>query len=147
MKKRLKFDPVGLAGTDTAGPSLRQKRVNEEVRRVLAGVFARTEFRDPDLHDVQITVTEVRTSPDFRHATVFVTRLGRSDVAESLPALKRVSPFLRTALSRALRLRSVPEIHFQPDTSLDYAMEIETLIRSPEVQRDLQEGHDPETEV
>ncbi|MDF7674177.1 30S ribosome-binding factor RbfA [Acetobacteraceae bacterium ESL0709] len=146
LKKRSKFDFTGPAGHDPAGPSMRQRRVNEEVRRVLSGVFTRTEFRDPDLHDVQITVTEVRTSPDFRHATVFVTRLGRSDVAESLPALKRVAPFLRTSLSKVLRLRIVPELHFQPDTSLDHAMEIETLIRSPEVQRDLVGSDEPGAE-
>ncbi|UMM64397.1 30S ribosome-binding factor RbfA [Aristophania vespae] len=137
MKKRSQYDFSGPVGEDPTGPSMRQRRVNEEVRRVLAGVFTRTEFRDPELHDAQVTVTEVRTSPDFRHATVFVSRLGRSDIEAILPALKRVAPFLRTALSRALRLRIVPELHFQPDTSLDHAMEIETLIRSPAVQRDL----------
>ncbi|ATU73903.1 ribosome-binding factor A [Komagataeibacter rhaeticus] len=132
--------PAGkLAGHSASGPSQRQLRVAEEVRRVLAEIFARTEFRDPDLADVRITVTEVRISPDLKHATVFVARLGRSDVAELLPALKRVTPFLRTRLSHALRLRGVPDLHFQPDTALDYAMEVDTMLRQPEVQRDLKE--------
>ncbi|BAK84355.1 ribosome-binding factor A [Komagataeibacter medellinensis NBRC 3288] len=132
--------PAGkLAGHSASGPSQRQLRVAEEVRRVLAEIFARTEFRDPDLADVHITVTEVRISPDLKHATVFVARLGRSDVAELLPALKRVSPFLRTRLSHAVRLRGVPDLHFQPDTALDYAMEVDTMLRQPEVQRDLKE--------
>ena len=131
--------PAGkLAGHYSAsGPSQRQLRVAEEVRRVLAEIFARTEFRDPDLADVRITVTEVRISPDLKHATVFVARLGRSDVAELLPALKRVTPFLRTRLSHALRLRGVPDLHFQPDTALDYAMEVDNMLRQPEVRRDL----------
>ncbi|AFW00067.1 ribosome-binding factor A [Gluconobacter thailandicus F149-1 = NBRC 100600] len=111
----------------------------EEVRRALAEIFARTEFRDPELLDVRVTVTEVRISPDFRHATAFVTRLGRSDVEEVLPALKRVAPFLRNGLSKMLRLRTVPEIHFQPDTALDNAMELDQLFRSPEVKRDLED--------
>ncbi|GBR19726.1 30S ribosome-binding factor RbfA [Komagataeibacter nataicola] len=132
--------PAGkLAGHSASGPSQRQLRVAEEVRRVLAEIFARTEFRDPDLADVRITVTEVRISPDLKHATVFVARLGRSDVAELLPALKRVTPFLRTRLSHALRLRGVPDLHFQPDTALDYAMEVDTMLRQPEVQRDLKD--------
>ncbi|EHH68979.1 ribosome-binding factor A [Gluconobacter morbifer G707] len=111
----------------------------EEVRRALADLFARTEFRDPELLDAHITVTEVRISPDFRHATAFVTRLGRSDVDALLPALKRVAPFLRTSLSKKLRLRTVPEIHFQPDTALDNAMELDEILRSPAVQRDLED--------
>ena len=132
--------PAGkLAGHSASGPSQRRLRVAEEVRRVLAEIFARTEFRDPDLADVRLTVTEVRISPDLKHATVFVARLGRSDVAELLPALKRVTPFLRTRLSHALRLRGVPDLHFQPDTALDYAMEVDTMLRQPEVQRDLKE--------
>ncbi|GAO00532.1 ribosome-binding factor A [Komagataeibacter xylinus NBRC 13693] len=132
--------PAGkLAGHSASGPSQRQLRVAEEVRRVLAEIFSRTEFRDPDLADVRITVTEVRISPDLKHATVFVARLGRSDVAELLPALKRVTPFLRTRLSHALRLRGVPDLHFQPDTALDYAMEVDNMLRQPEVRRDLEE--------
>ena len=136
--------PAGYsAGLSTSGPSQRQLRVGEEVRRVLAEVFGRTEFRDPALVDAAITVTEVRLAPDFRHATVFVSRLGRSDVEVLLPALKRVAPWLRTQLAHTLRLRTVPELHFQPDTALDTAMHVDTLLRLPEVQRDL--GKDTDT--
>jgi len=120
-----------------AGPTQRQLRVSEEVRHVLAELFTRVEFRDPVLAGVQITVTEVRISPDLRHATAFIARLGRSDVDVLLPALKRASPFLRSQLSHAVKLRGVPELHFQPDTALDYAMEIDALLRSPDVAKDL----------
>jgi len=126
-----------VLGHSAAGPSQRQLRVAEEIRHVLADLFARTEFRDPELVGAQITVTEVRVSPDLKHATAFVARLGRSDVDALLPALKRASPFLRSQMSHALRLRGVPDLHFQPDTALDYAMEIDTLLRSPDVARDL----------
>ena len=121
-------------------PSQRQLRVAEEIRHVLAGVFSRGEVRDPDLAEVLITVTEVRVGPDLKHATAFVTRLGRSDVAEKLPALRRAAPFLRAQLARSLRLRHAPEVHFQPDTSLDNAMHIETLLHAPEVARDIGRG-------
>jgi ribosome-binding factor A len=119
-------------------PSQRQLRVAEEIRHVLAGLFARTEFRDPDLAGVIITVTEVRISPDLKHATVFVTRLGRSDVDKSLPALKRVAPFLRSQIAHEIRLRVAPELSFQCDTAIDYAMHIEEILHQPEVARDLE---------
>ena len=104
---------------------------------MLAELFARTEFRDPELSGVVVTVTEVRISPDLKHATAFVTRLGRSDIEAAIPALKRAAPFLRAQASHMLRLRMVPEIHFQSDTALDYAMEMDALLRSPDVKRDL----------
>ncbi|WP_215753946.1 30S ribosome-binding factor RbfA [Acetobacter sp. P5B1] len=141
--------PAGyLAGLSPLGPSQRQLRVGEEVRRVLAELFARTTFRDPDLADATVTVTEVRLSPDFKHATVFVARLGRSDIDGLLPALKRVAPWLRTQMSHKLRLRAAPELHFQPDTTLDVAMHMDSLLKSPDVRRDLtsddQDDEEPE---
>jgi ribosome-binding factor A len=121
-------------------PNQRQLRVAEEIRHVLAAVFARGDIRDPDLADVLVTVTEVRISPDLKHATAFVTRLGRSDIAEKLPALRHAAPYLRREVAHALRLRHAPEIHFQADTSLDYAMHINDVLHSPEVVRDLPPG-------
>ena len=118
-------------------PTQRQLRVGEEIRHVLAGVFLRDELRDPELAGVPITVTEVRISPDLKHATAFVTRLGRSDVAEKLPALRRAAPFLRSQVAHALRLRFAPELSFQADTSIEYAMHVNDLLHAPEVARDL----------
>jgi len=116
-------------------PTQRQLRVAEEIRHVLSDIFTRTEFRDPLLVGVLVTVTEVRISPDMKHATVFI---GRTDVAELLPGLKRVSPFLRAELAKAMRnLRIMPDLSFQPDTALEYAMHIDELLHQPEVKRDL----------
>lgn len=123
---------------ERTGPTQRQLRVAEEIRHVLAGVFARHELRDPDLADAQITVTEVRIGPDLKHATAFVWRLGRSDVAALLPALRRAAPFLRGQVAHALRLRFAPELSFQADDALEHAMEIDRLLRAPEVARDLE---------
>jgi ribosome-binding factor A len=120
-----------------AGPTQRQLRVAEEIRHVLAGLFARGGFRDPELADAQVTVTEVRTTPDLKHATVFVARLGRRDIDALLPALARVAPFLRSQVAKSVRLRATPELHFHADTALDYAMEIDRLMHRPEVARDL----------
>ena len=121
-----------------SGPTQRQLRVAEEIRHLLSGLFTRGEFRDPALAGVQVTVTEVRISPDLKNATAFVTRLGRSDVAALLPSLARVAPYLRTELAKAMRLRVAPHISFQADTALEYAMHVDALLHSPEVSRDLE---------
>jgi ribosome-binding factor A len=120
-----------------AGPSQRQLRVAEEIRHVLAGLFERRDFRDPELAEAQITVTEVRIGPDLKHAVVFVSRLGRSDVDALLPALRRATAFLRGQVAHALKLKFAPELTFQPDTAPDYAMKIDRLLHKPEVARDL----------
>jgi ribosome-binding factor A len=122
--------------------SQRQLRVGEEIRHVLAGVFLRGEFRDPDLAGIAITVTEVRISPDLKQATAFVARLGRSDVDKLLPALRRAAPFFRAQLAHSLSLRIAPEVSFQADTALEYASHIERLMHQPEVARDLDHEED-----
>jgi len=118
--------------------SPRQLRVAEEIRHVLAGIFSRAEFRDPKLAGIQITVTEVRVSPDLKHATVFVARLGRKDVAALLPPLTHAAPYFRTQLAHALRLRVAPMVSFQADEALEYAAHIDELLHTPEVARDLE---------
>ena len=134
-----------------AGPTQRQLRVAEEIRHLLAAIFTRGEFRDPALADAQeindgalesvsVTVTEVRISPDLRNATAFVARLGRSDVTDLLPALTRAAPYLRGELAKAMRLRVAPQLSFQADTALEYAMHVDALLHRPEVARDLQGG-------
>lgn len=126
-----------LTAPSSKAPTQRQLRVAEEIRHVLAGVFARGEIRDPELADVVITVTEVRIGPDLKRATAFVTRLGRSDIGEKLAALRRAAPFLRVQVAKQLRLRVAPDLSFQADTSIDYAMHVDGLLRAPDVARDL----------
>ena len=126
------------------GPSQRQLRVAEEIRHALASVFAREEFRDPALHDLRVTVTEVRASPDLKHMTAFVSALGKELSKDQLAALRRVSPFLRREIAKSVRLRYAPDLHFQPDTALDYAMHINDVMQRPEVRRDLEPRKDEE---
>ena len=118
-------------------PTQRQLRVSEEIRHVLSTIFLRGQFRDPALSDARITVTEVRISPDLKNATAFVARLGRTDISALLPALKRVAPWLRTQIAHEMKLRIAPQVSFQPDTTLDYAMHVDALLRQPDVARDL----------
>ena len=120
-----------------AGPSQRQLRIGEEIRHILAGIFGRHEFRDPELATADVTVTEVRVSPDLKHATVYLVRLGRSDIDALLPAVRRASAYLRGQVAHGLPLRYSPDLRFEADTTLDHAMEIDRLMHRPEVARDL----------
>ena len=119
------------------GPSQRQLRVAEEIRHALSGVFTRAEFRDPDLVGLHVTVTEVRASPDLKHMTAFVSGLGKDLTEAQMKGLRRVSPYLRGQISKAVRLRATPDLHFQPDTALDYAMHIDEVMKRPEVLQDI----------
>jgi ribosome-binding factor A len=120
-----------------AGPSQRQLRVGEELRHALAEILLRTEFHDPALAAAHLTVSEVRMSPDLKHAAVFVSRLGGVDIRPLLPALKRVAPFLRAQVAPRLGLRVTPELKFLADEALDEATRINRLLHRPEVARDL----------
>jgi ribosome-binding factor A len=124
----------------TKGPSQRQLRVAEEIRHVLSGIFERGDFRNPELAEARITVTEVRIGPDLKRATAFFTRLGRSDADALVPALVLAAPYLRGQVAKALRLRVAPELTFTPDHALDYAMKIDDLMHRPEIARDLEKG-------
>ncbi len=128
---------LGDKPRSAAGPSQRQLRVAEEIRHSLAEIFLRTEFDDPLLYGVRLTISEVRMSPDLKHAAVFCTRLGNQDVSPLLPALKRVSPFLRSQLAPKLGLRVTPDLKFLPDQALEEATKINKLLHAPEVARDL----------
>ena len=140
MKRKPSPRPSKAPGKTPAGPSQRQLRVGEEIRHLLAEVFLRTEFRDPALARARLTIAEVRTSPDLRHATVFISRLGGADIAPLLPALRRAAPFLRGRIAQQLKLRVTPDLHFLPDTALEEASRINALLRRPDVRRDLENG-------
>ncbi len=120
--------------------SQRQLRVGEELRHALARQFERGQLRDPDLAGAAITVTEVRVSPDLKHATAFVMPLGGAKLADVLAGLGRSAGYLRRELAKEVRLRHAPELHFSADTSFEHAGRIDELLRRPEVERDLQPG-------
>ncbi|EWY42377.1 ribosome-binding factor A [Skermanella stibiiresistens SB22] len=119
------------------GPSQRQLRVGEELRHALAEVLRRGDFRDPELQKLNVTVTEVRISPDLRNATAFITPLGGGETDEAVTALRRASAFFRGQMARSLKLRYVPTLSFEADTSFEYADHINRLLQDPEVARDL----------
>lgn len=120
--------------------SQRQLRIGEELRHALARQFERGHLRDPALAGVAITVTEVRVSPDLKHATAFVMPLGGAKLGDVIAGLNRSAGFLRRELAKEVQLRFAPELHFSVDASFDHASRINELLHRPEVERDLQSG-------
>jgi ribosome-binding factor A len=118
-------------------PSQRQLRAGELVRHALMDILAREEFDDPDLHGKSITITEVRASPDLKHATAFAAPLGGEDMAKTVDALNRAAGFLRGRLSKEVDMRYTPQLRFIADDSYDEARRIDQLLSSDRVRRDL----------
>ena len=110
-------------------PSQRQLRVGESLRHALAELLARGAIHDPDVQGAAVTVTEVRVSPDLRHATAYVVPLGGGDAATALGGLRRAAPHIRAQVARMVRLKFAPDFAFEADTSFDAASRIEDLLR------------------
>ena len=121
------------------GPSQRQLRVGEELRHLLAELLERGEMRDPDLRGASITVTAVDVSPDLRNATAFMMPLGGQDAQRLLAAMRRAAPWFRARVGERAGLRHAPEIHFEIDRTFDEADRIGSLLRRPDVARDLKD--------
>jgi len=130
----------------TAGlVSQRQLRASEMIRHALVEVLRENEIRDPALAGVSVTVTEVRLSPDLKHATCFVEPLGAgvdtSDTAghvdEILKALNTHAKFLRGALGRHIDMRFTPDLRFRHDESFAAAERLNRLLDDPRVRADV----------
>ncbi len=119
------------------GPSQRQLRVGEMLRHALADVLRRDEIRDPDLSGISVTVTQVKPSPDMRHATAFVEPLGGQKAKEVVDALNRHKGFIRGEVGHLIALKFTPEFRFIEDTSFAEAQRIENLLKSSRVARDI----------
>jgi ribosome-binding factor A len=129
--------------SENAGPSQRQLRVGEQVRHALSEMLQRGDVRDDVVETTVISVSEVRMSPDLKIATAFVSPLGAKDDDAVVEALNRNAKFIRGRLSPALRqMKYMPEFRFRVDTSFDNFQKIDRLLKSPEVQRDLDDGED-----
>jgi len=118
-------------------PSQRQLRAGELIRHALMDILAREEFDDPDLHGKSITITEVRASPDLKHATAFAAPLGGQDMDKTIVALNRAAGLLRGRLSKEVDMRYTPQVRFVADDSYDEARRIDQLLSSDRVRRDL----------
>ena len=122
-----------------AGPSQRQLRVGETIRRALSEVLARGDVHDPELNRMSITVGEVRASPDLKIATAYVLPLGGQGQDEVIALLARNKGELRRAISKQMTLKFAPDLKFVLDESFDRMDDTRRLLNSDEVQRDLAE--------
>ena len=121
----------------TQGPSQRQLRAGELVRHALVEIMREEDISDPALEGVSVTVTEVRMSPDLRHATIFVETLGGVHAPEVVEGLNRHAKFLRGRLGRAIELKFTPDLKFLHDDTFNEAARMSRLFDDPRVRRDL----------
>jgi len=129
-------------GSQGQGPSQRQLRAGELVRHALADILRQGELHDEALEAASVTVTEVRLSPDFKHAVCFVQPLGGRHADEVVAALNRHARFLRGRLGREIDMKFTPDLKFVHDLSFDEASRMDALFRQPEVRRDLESEDD-----
>lgn len=120
-----------------AGPSQRQLRVGELIRRTLSDVLARGDIHDPDLARISITVGEVRTSPDLKVATAYVLPLGGRDAEAALLALRRNSGELRHLVAKQMTLKFAPALRFQLDETFDRLDDTRKMFADDRVRRDI----------
>ena len=126
------------------GGSQRQLRVGEIVRHAIADILSQGSVHDPDLEGHIVTVPEVRMSPDLKLATIYVMPLGGRDIDKVIAALERNKKFLRGEVARRVNLKFAPDVRFRVDERFDEAERIEKLLRTPAVQKDLEQ--DPESD-
>ena len=107
----------------------RQLRVGEMIKQALGIIFVRGEAKLPNLNTNNITVTEVRMSPDLKTAKAYVLPLGGTQSEEKIKILKDFSFLIRKVLSKKVDLKFLPKVYFVKDESFDYAEKIEKLIK------------------
>ncbi len=124
------------------GPSQRQLRVGELIRRTLSEVLARGDIHDDELQRMSITVGEVTVSPDLKIATAWVLPLGGKGRDEAIAALKRNKGELRHAIGREMTLKFAPDLRFRIDETFDRMDDTRRMFADDKVRRDLEEDEE-----
>ena len=119
------------------GPTNRQLRVGELVRRCISDILSKNELYEDSLSNVPITVSEVRCSSDLKLATVFVLPLGGQNAKEVVLGLARQKNPIKKILAKTLNLKFVPDLRFLEDLTFDQMDQTSKLLRNPAVQRDI----------
>lgn len=127
---------------DGPGPSQRQLRVGELIRRTLSDVLMQGDVHDPELNGMSITVSEVRISPDLKIATVYVLPLGGGRREEAIKALARNKGELRRQITKQMNLKYAPDLRFVIDETFDKMDETRALFQQDKVRQDLDGGGD-----
>lgn len=126
--------------SEPRGPSQRQLRVGELIRRSLSELLTRGDLHEPELSGLSITVGEVRATPDLKRATCFVLPLGGGDETVMLDALRRAKPEIRHQLARSMKLKHAPDLKFEIDRTFDRMDETRRLLSDETVRRDVDAG-------
>ena len=121
----------------TQEKSVRTLRVGEQVRHILSEILQRGDVHDDTLASHMVSITEVRMSPDLRHATVFVKPLLGKDEEAVLKALRTNTAYLQREVARRVSMKYAAKLKFIADESFDEGSHIDTLLRNPHVARDL----------
>ncbi|MDY0959388.1 30S ribosome-binding factor RbfA [Sphingomonas sp. CFBP8993] len=127
-----------------AEPSVRLLRVGEQVRHILSEILARGDVHDETLAKHLVSVTEVRMSPDLRHATVFVKPLLGKDEEVVIKALRSNTAYLQREVAHRVKMKYAAKLKFLADESFDEGSHIDSLLRTPKVAQDLTEGEGSE---
>jgi len=122
--------------------AVRLLRVGEQVRHTLSDILARGDVHDETLAKHMVTVTEVRMSPDLRHATIFIKPLLGRDEEAVLKALRTNTAYLQREVAARVRMRFAAKLKFLADDSFDEGSHIDKLLKDPHVARDLDQGDD-----
>jgi ribosome-binding factor A len=129
--------------TETSeGRSVRLLRVGEQVRHALSDILMRGDVHDETLASHLVSVTEVRMSPDLRHATAFVIPLLGANAEAVLKALRTHTAFLQSEVARRVNTKYAAKLKFLLDESFDEGSHIDALLRSPKVAPDLEDGEE-----
>ncbi|MEM7236651.1 MAG: 30S ribosome-binding factor RbfA [Pseudomonadota bacterium] len=120
------------------GPSQRQLRVGEVIRRALSDILSRGDLHEPELAGVSITVSEVRPSPDLRQAKVYVMPLGGANAVGVVAAMNQSAKQIRREVNRIVTLKFSPELHFVLDETFDKMDSTRAMLSQPQVARDLE---------
>ena len=124
--------------------AVRLLRVGEQVRHTLSDILARGDVHDETLAKHMVTVTEVRMSPDLRHATIFIKPLLGKDEEAVLKALRTNTAYLQREVAARVRMRFAAKLKFVADESFDEGSHIDKLLKDPHVARDLERPEDSE---
>lgn len=127
-----------------SGPTQRQLRVGEVIRRRLSDVLARGDVHDPELNRFSITVSEVRSSSDLKTATAYVMPLGGREAEAALAALRRNKAELRHQVAKDLTLKFAPDLRFALDETFDRMDEARRLFADERVRADVESVDSPE---
>ncbi len=130
---------MAIPATTTETRSVRLLKVGEMVRHILSELLTRGEAHDEVLAKHAVSVTEVRMSPDLRHATAYVKPLLGADEAKVLKALRTNTAFFQKEVAERMKLRFAAKLKFLADESFDEASRIDGLLANPKVQRDLED--------